>query len=79
MFDEIPISTIKLPQGRFETFPDNENTEIPWYAESLKLKASVHLFKQPFYFAAIFKIIFLSMQPFLRLNIRLDFICMWLV
>ena len=22
MFDEIPISTIKLPEGRFQTFPD---------------------------------------------------------
>ena len=22
MFDEIPISTIKRPEGRFQTFPD---------------------------------------------------------
>ena len=28
MFDEIPISTIKLPEGRFQTFHDISLSEV---------------------------------------------------
>ena len=29
MFDEIPLSTIELPEGRFQTFPDISLPEKP--------------------------------------------------
>ena len=35
MFDEIPISTIELPEGRFQTFPDIRSSK-GWFQVRLR-------------------------------------------
>ena len=42
MFDEIPISTIKLPEGRFQTFHDVE-VVLEYCRSSLLLPKSVNV------------------------------------